>query len=30
LFDLDEDPSIKDKLKDIFIKIYDEDWKLYS
>lgn len=25
LFDLDEDPSIKDKLKDIFIKIYDED-----
>ena len=25
LFDLDEDPSIKDKLKDIFIKIYDEN-----
>ena len=24
LFDLDEDPSLKDKLKDIFIKIYDE------
>lgn len=24
LYDLDEDPSIKDKLKDIFIKIYDE------
>ncbi len=28
LFDLDEDPSIKDKLKDIFIKIYEENWKL--
>lgn len=25
LYDLDEDPSIKDKLKDIFIKIYDEN-----
>ena len=25
LFDLDEDPTIKDKLKDIFIKIYDEN-----
>ena len=24
LYDLDEDPSLKDKLKDIFIKIYDE------
>ena len=24
LYDLDEDPSIKDKLKDIFIKIYEE------
>ena len=24
LFDLDNDPSIKDKLKDIFIKIYEE------
>ena len=24
LYDLDNDPSIKDKLKDIFIKIYDE------
>ena len=30
LFDLDEDSSIKDKLKDIFIKIYDDDWKPYS
>ena len=28
LYDLDEDPSIKDKLKDIFIKIYEENWKL--
>ena len=25
LFDLDEDPSLKDKLKDIFIKIYEEN-----
>ncbi|MBP5684072.1 MAG: ABC transporter ATP-binding protein [Bacilli bacterium] len=24
LYDLDEDPIVKDKLKDIFIKIYDE------
>ena len=24
LYDLDEDPSVKDKLKDIFIKIYEE------
>ena len=24
LYDLDEDPTVKDKLKDIFIKIYDE------
>lgn len=24
LYDLDNDPSIKDKIKDIFIKIYDE------
>ena len=30
LYDLDEDPSLKDKLKDIFIKIYEENWKLYS
>ena len=29
LYDLDEDSSIKDKLKDIFIKIYDEAWKLF-
>ena len=28
LYDLDEDKAIKDKLKDIFIKIYDENWKL--
>lgn len=26
LYDLDEDPIVKDKLKDIFIKIYDEAW----
>ena len=26
LYDLDEDPTVKDKLKDIFIKIYDEAW----
>ena len=25
LYDLDEDPSLKDKLKDIFIKIYEEN-----
>ena len=27
LYNLDEDPTLKDKLKDIFIKIYDENWK---
>lgn len=26
LYDLDNDPSIKEKIKDIFIKIYDEAW----
>ena len=26
LYNLDEDPSVKEKLKDIFIKIYDEAW----